>query len=251
MMDESRPFSAILFRLIFLSLCLLFAIGGGLYYYLVVVNDPIEKYIAANNIYLVEGRLVKDKEKHEIDFIFFNEIPKDTVNAFMAMEDSRFFSHFGVDYIGVLRALWVNILSNELQQGGSTITQQLAKNLFLEHERTMDRKLTEIRIALALENRYSKQEIFEMYLSQIYFGHGNCGIRQAARAYFNKEAAELTLAEGALLAGIIQAPNAFAPVNGWDTAVNRQKLVLERMEELKMISTEEAETARTEAKSWR
>ena len=251
MMDESRPFSVTVFRYIFISLCLLFAIGGGLYYYLVVVNDPIAEHIEENNIYLVEGRLVKNKEEHDINFIFFSEIPEDTVNAFVAMEDARFFHHSGVDYIGVLRALWVNIVSQELQQGGSTITQQLAKNLFLEHDRTVDRKLTEIRIALALENIYSKQEILEMYLSQIYFGHGNRGIRQAAQAYFNKEATELTLGEGALLAGIIQAPNAFAPVNGWDTAVNRQKLVLERMEELKKITAEEAEAARSEAKRWR
>lgn len=247
---SSKP--SALSKLIYLTIiiCILLAAGSGLYYWLVIRENPIAMHIDESNIYILEGKMVKEKEQRNINYILLEEMPDHLINAFIAMEDTRFFNHRGVDYIGIVRAVVVNISNLEIRQGGSTITQQLARNLFLDHYQTLDRKLTEIRIALALEHRYTKEEILEMYLNQIYFGHGNWGISQAAGAYFNSEVTELDLGESAVLAGIIQAPNAFAPVSSWDQAENRQKLVLDRMLELQLITREESEAAIRETANW-
>src|SRR6185437_14720772 len=139
------------------------------------------------------------------------ELPDYVPKAFIAIEDRRFYSHHGVDPWGILRALAADVLRRGASQGGSTITQQLAKNLFLTHERTVSRKLQELVLALWLERKFSKKDILELYLNRVYFGAGAYGVEAAAQRYFNKSARELKLAEAAMLAGLVRSPSRLAP----------------------------------------
>lgn len=161
--------------------------------------------------------------------------------AVIAMEDARFWRHPGVDPIGIVRAALSYWRKDGMLQGASTITQQLAKNLFLSPERTFTRKVREAFLALALEVRYSKRELLELYLNRVYFGGGAYGIEAAARVYFNKGAGDLDLGEAALLAGLLPAPNRYSPLRDMDTARERRRLVLERMARLGVITQEEAD----------
>jgi penicillin-binding protein 1A len=145
------------------------------------------------------------------DAVPLNEIPDTLIKATLATEDRRFFDHFGVDIIGTARALLENARANEVVQGGSTITQQLAKNLFLSPERSLKRKLKEAFLALLLESRYTKREILKMYLDRAYMGGGAFGVEAASQFYFNKSVRQINLAEAALLAGLFKAPSKFAP----------------------------------------
>lgn len=175
------------------------------------------------------------------------EIPSDVIRAVLAAEDAGFFEHPGLSLTGILRALWSNWTGGEIRQGGSTITQQLAKNLFLSSERTVSRKLREAVLAAFLEWRYSKEEILEGYLNRIFWGRSGSanliGIGAAAWAYFGKRPEELTLAEGALLAGIIPAPAEFSPFRNPAVAKRRRDAVLERMVTLGWVSRSEASAA--------
>ncbi len=177
----------------------------------------------------------------------FEKIPQDLKNAFIAIEDNDFYNHFGVNPMAILRAFWVNLRKGYKAQGGSTITQQLAKNAFLKNpEKTYKRKIQEALLAIQLERTYTKDEIFEFYLNTIYFGHGANGVQAAAQTYFGKDVSELTLAESALLAGIANAPGRYSPFKDREAAKNRRAVVLNKMVELKIISKEEAETAKKE-----
>lgn len=158
-----------------------------------------------------------------------DEIPTDLKNAFIAVEDKRFFKHFGFDFIGIGRAAINNLKSGHVVEGGSTITQQLAKNLFLSDERSFSRKFDELFYALKLEALYSKEEILEMYLNVIYFGSNAYGIESASKIYFNKSVSDLTLKECAMLAGIPQAPSIYNPIANKSIAMKRQQIVLEVM----------------------
>ena len=131
----------------------------------------------------------------------------------LATEDSRFYSHHGIDPIGILRAIWVNVVHSGVAEGGSTITQQLARNAFLSQDRTLKRKISEALLALKIEQHYTKQEILEMYMNQIYFGQGAYGVQSAAHVYFGKDVRDLTLAQCAMLAGLPQSPNYYSPFN--------------------------------------
>lgn len=157
------------------------------------------------------------------------QIPKDLQNAFVAVEDARFYEHAGIDPRGILRALWANISDGSVAEGGSTITQQLAKNAYLTQERTLRRKVQEMFLALQLEREYTKQEILEFYLNQIYFGQGAYGVQAAARTYFGKDVSELNLNECAMLAGIPKSPNYYSPFNNLAAAQARKAIVLEQM----------------------
>ncbi len=159
-------------------------------------------------------------------YVPYKDIPEGLVKAVLATEDRRFFYHFGLDPIGLLRAASRNWRSGEVMQGGSTITQQLAKNLFLKPERTMSRKAEEFILALWLESRFTKQDILELYLNRVYFGSGNYGIAAAAYSYFAKTPQDLTLAEAALLAGLIKAPSYFSPTVNMDRSRARAKEIL-------------------------
>jgi penicillin-binding protein 1A len=171
------------------------------------------------------------------------ELPDYAPNAFVAIEDRRFYSHRGVDPLGIARALIADIFRRGAAQGGSTITQQLAKNLFLTQERTVNRKLQEIVLALWLEHKFSKTQILELYLNRVYFGAGAYGIEGAAQRYFGKSARQVTLAEAAMLAGLVQAPSRLSPSHNLQGAQRRAALVLADMQELKMIAPAAAKLA--------
>lgn len=180
----------------------------------------------------------------------YEELPPRLVAALTAIEDRRFFSHPGVDWRGIVRALYRNVVSGRVVQGGSTITQQLIKNQFLTPERTVERKLTEAMMALALERRLTKEQILTLYSDHIYLGHSGgvsvYGFKQAARVYFGKSLDELTLGEAAFLAGLVQAPNRYAPYARLDDALVRRDTVLDAMVETGAISAQEAAAAKQE-----
>ncbi len=174
-------------------------------------------------------------------------VPEHVQKAFVAIEDERYYDHYGVDPYAIARAFVINLRHRQwTDQGGSTITQQLVKNAFLTPEKTLQRKVQEAWLALQMERQYSKDEILEMYLNQIYFAHGSYGIEAAANTYLDKETGELTLAEAALLAGIPRSPNYYSPFNNPDIALQRQDLVLSKMHELGFISESELRSAKAE-----
>lgn len=166
-------------------------------------------------------------------------LPPHLPQALLSIEDRRFYGHFGIDPIGISRALYVNYRSGELRQGGSTLTQQLAKNLFLDNERTLKRKAQEAFIALYLEQRFSKREIIELYLGRVYFGGGAYGIDAAAERFFAKPSADLTLGESAILTGLLKAPSDYAPSQSGRPAARRATLVMEAMVRDRVISPAE------------
>src|SRR5262245_1789767 len=171
------------------------------------------------------------------------EMPAYVPKAFIAIEDRRFYEHHGVDPFGIGRAFVANVLHRTVAQGGSTITQQLAKNLFLTQERTINRKLQEVVLALWLERKFSKPQILEMYLNRVYFGAGAYGIEQASQRYFGKSARQITLGEAALLAGLVKSPSRLAPTRNFDGAEKRAKIVLTAMAELSFIGRSAERTA--------
>jgi penicillin-binding protein 1A len=171
------------------------------------------------------------------------ELPAYVPKAFIAIEDRRFYDHSGVDPFGIGRALIANVLHRGVAQGGSTITQQLAKNLFLTQERTINRKLQEALLAIWLERKFSKTQILELYLNRVYFGSGAYGIEQASQHYFGKSARQITVAEAALLAGVVKSPSRLAPTRNFDGAEKRARAVLAAMAELKFISHSTERTA--------
>jgi penicillin-binding protein 1A len=171
------------------------------------------------------------------------ELPPYLPKAFIAIEDRRFYHHFGIDPIGVARAVYANVMRRGVAQGGSTITQQLAKNLFLTQERTLERKIQEVVLALWLERKYSKKQILEVYLNRMYFGAGAYGVDAAARRYFDKSARHVTLAEAAVLAGLVKSPSRLAPTRNPDGAERRAQLVLDAMADTKVISPAAAKAA--------
>lgn len=176
----------------------------------------------------------------------YEDIPDFMKKATIAIEDDKFFQHGGVDVMGIFRAAIVNMRAGEVVQGGSTITQQVAKVMFLSRERTFARKLKEFIIAFELERHLTKEEILDVYLNQIYYGHGCYGVEAAASLYFDKPAKKLTLAEMALLAGLPKAPNNYSPFNNEKGAVYRRGLVLRRMLDSHYITKEEADRANAE-----
>ena len=171
------------------------------------------------------------------------ELPSYVPQAFIAIEDRRFYEHYGVDPWGIGRALIANILHRGVSQGGSTITQQLAKNLFLTQERTVHRKLQEMLLALWLERKFSKTQILELYLNRVYFGSGAYGIEQASQRYFGKSARQISLPDAALLAGLVKSPSRLAPTRNFDGAEQRAQTVLAAMAELHFINNASAQVA--------
>jgi penicillin-binding protein 1A len=170
------------------------------------------------------------------------QLPPYVPEAVIATEDQRFYHHFGIDPIGIMRAIFVNWRAGHLVQGGSTITQQLAKNLFLTPERTMTRKIQEVMLALWIEHDYTKDQILTGYLNRVYFGSGAYGIDAAAHTYFNKPATELTLQEAAVLAGCLKAPSHYSPAAFGNASLERAKIVLMRMEDAGYITKEQLAT---------
>jgi penicillin-binding protein 1A len=172
------------------------------------------------------------------------DIPITMQQAIIAVEDNRFYRHIGFDIEGILRATLVNLQTGSLQEGGSTITQQLIKNLFLTQERTWVRKFEEVILAVDMEARYTKEEILELYLNTIYFGSGGQGITKAAKVYFGKKPADLTLAESSLLAGLPNAPSLYSPYVDFPAAKQRQAVVLAAMVRYNYIGPATAQEAK-------
>ena len=172
--------------------------------------------------------------------VALKDLPPYLPKAFIAIEDRRFYSHYGVDPVGIARAAVANIMHRGVSQGGSTLTQQLAKNLFLTQERTMARKLQEVELALWLERKHSKNEILELYLNRVYFGSGAYGVEAAAQRYFGKSAKNVTVAEAAMLAGLVKSPSRLAPNRNPEGAEARAGIVLAAMAENKFITSAQA-----------
>ena len=175
-----------------------------------------------------------------------DQVPQNLQDAFVAVEDNRFYDHIGVDPRGIARAIWANLRGRTVSEGGSTITQQLAKNAYLTQDRTLKRKIQEVFLALRLEHQYTKSEILELYLNQIYFGQGAYGVQAAARTYFGKDVEDLTLNECAMLAGIPKSPNYYSPLNNLQAAQERKATVLDQMVKYGYLDSATAEKTKTE-----
>jgi len=175
--------------------------------------------------------------------ITLKDLPPYVGKAFVAIEDRRFYSHFGLDIPGLARAMMNNLMARHMEQGGSSLTQQLAKNIFLTQERSLERKVQEAILALWLERHYSKDQILEMYINRVYFGAGAYGIEAAAQRYFNKPAKSLSIAQAAMLAGLMKAPSKLAPNKNIAAAQARAQLVVQAMLDLGVISPAEAKAA--------
>lgn len=194
-------------------------------------------------VYSTDGRMLASYGQVVGESLKYDQIPKELIAAVIATEDRRFFDHSGIDPIGVLRASVRNALAGGIVQGGSTITQQLAKNVFLTADRTLSRKFQEVLLAIWLENHFSKKEIMELYLNRVYLGAGNYGVDAAAYHYFNKSARKVNLQEAALLAGLLKAPSRYAPTSDPEAARNRTKQVILNMQDADLISEKEAQLA--------
>ncbi len=199
----------------------------------------------ATRIYADGGELIASLFRENRQVVPLTEVPPMIRQAVLAIEDERFYSHRGVDPRAIARALWRNVREAELVEGASTITQQLARTVFLTQERAIGRKVSEILLAIEIERRLTKEEILERYLNQVYFGQGAYGIEMAARVYFGKPVKNVTLPEAALLAGLLRAPSLYSPYRNFAGAKQRQEAVLAKMASLGFISTEEAASART------
>lgn len=202
-------------------------------------------FIVGYSVYsdtLKEKPLISRMDEIENDehFVPFSELPKNYINAVVAVEDHRFYDHGPIDFIAIGRAIWVNVTNFELREGGSTITQQLAKNVILSQDETATRKLGEIVAAFDIEKNYSKDDILALYVNTCYFGEGYYGIYDASMGYYNKEPKDLTLDEATMLAGVPNAPSVYAPTVNPDLAKKRQEHVLNKMVEYGYISKEEA-----------
>lgn len=205
------------------------------------------KPAASSQIYDVHGNLITTVHATENRLpVKLSQVPKDLQNAFIATEDNRFYSHHGVDPIGIMRAIWVNIAHDGVAEGGSTITQQLARNAFLTQDRTLKRKIMEAMLAIRIEQYYTKQEILEMYLNQIYFGQGAYGVQAAAHVYFGKNVQDLDLAQSAMLAGLPQSPNYYSPLTNYKAGKVRQAVVLGQMVKYDYIDQATADKAKDE-----
>jgi membrane peptidoglycan carboxypeptidase len=209
--------------------------------------DPSQGVLAAGDVIVLDrhGQLIEDwnHEGHYHVNLTLAQMGKYAPAATLAAEDRNFYHHGGVDASSTLRALWVDVTSGGLNQGGSTITQQLVKIQLLTPQKSFERKLHEMVLAVALEQRFSKDQILSMYMNRVYYGHGAYGIGAAARTYFSKDAKDLTPAQAALLAGLIQAPTAYDPKTHYDLAHERELYVLQGMVSTNAISATDAEQA--------
>jgi penicillin-binding protein 1A len=233
-------------------LALLFAwgiIGGGVFLSRWISELPDTRGLLAQGpshditILDVHGRQIARRGLTQGTMVDVSQLPSYVPNAFISIEDRRFRDHFGLDPIGLGRAAFENMIAGHVTQGGSTLTQQLAKNLFLDPKRTFDRKAQEAFLALYLESRYSKNQILTLYLNRVYFGDGMTGIEAAAEGFFGKPAAQLTLPEAAMLAGSVKAPTRYNPVFHPDASVARGGVVLRAMEDAGYITDGQREAA--------
>lgn len=234
--------------ILIISVLIIGFLAGG---YLTIANgvppiSELKKYRATDGtkVYADDDTLIGEFKVEKGIYVPLDNMTAHLKNAVIAVEDSRFWQHKGIDYIGIGRALVKDIMSASLKEGGSTITQQLTKIMFLTPEKTIRRKLKEAQLAIKLEKELSKKEILELYLNKVYFGHGAYGVEMASRLYFGKPVSQITLPEAALLAGLIKAPNTYSPYNNLVRAKERQEIVLARMEAEGYIKPSEREALR-------
>ena len=195
-------------------------------------------------IYDINGKLLTNlHEEENRQVVPLDKISSHLKLSVLAIEDSNFYQHGGINPLGILRAAVTNYQAGQTVQGASTLSMQLVKNLYLTPERAFSRKLAEAVLALRIEQLLSKDELFELYLNQVYWGHNTYGVETAAQSYFNKSAEELSLAESAMMAGIIKAPEGYSPFVDFDLAKEQQSIVLKRLVELKWITPDEADAA--------
>lgn len=251
----SKPKKVFKFTLKSISLCILcvipvtaLAVGGYLYYVISSLPEVSSlktyQHSHATEVYSDEGRKIGEFTTERRYPVKFESIPKHVLQAFVAAEDAHFYEHSGVDYNGILRAIYSNVTRGKFAQGGSTITQQVARAIVLEtKKKEITRKIREMVLAHRMEQQLTKAEILNLYLQEIYLGHGAYGIGAAARNYFNKKVEDLNVAEGALLAGLPQRPNDWNPFHNPDRAKSRQAYVLKRMQEENFITAKVAQKA--------
>ena len=213
--------------LIGLSIALLIIGNGYTMYKEAIEKEPLEEKVTE----------IRGKES----YTEFSELPQMYVNAVISVEDKRFFKHGGIDIIAIGRAAINDIKAMSYVEGGSTITQQLAKNMYFTQEKIMERKIAEVFMAWKIEANYSKEDIFELYVNSIYFGNGYYTVREACTGYFNKDISEMTDYECIMLAGIPNAPSVYAPTVNPELAKQRQKQVMDKMIENGYLTEEEAE----------
>jgi penicillin-binding protein 1A len=236
-------------KLLLLGFLLILAAAAGLFLTVIFQLPSIEKietYLPSEStlLYSSDGKiLARLHEEENRRVVPLSQISADMQKAVIAVEDPRFYYHHGFDWYGILRATIKNAVYGRIVEGGSTITQQLARNLFLTKKKTLNRKLGEIILALQIERRYTKEEILELYLNQVYFGHNAYGVESAANLYFGKPAARLNLAESAMLAGLIRGPEFFSPYRNYGSAKERQIFVLNRMLEQRLVDERDAKLA--------
>ena len=230
-------------------------VGGMLWYYAQDLPDlgQLQNYQPSlvTQVYSNDKQLIGQFFIERRILTPLSQIPEHLRRAVIAVEDVRFFEHPGLDYIGILRAAWTNLRRGGKVEGASTITQQLARSLFLSSERTFDRKVRELVLAYKMELVSSKEQILETYLNQIYFGQGAYGVAAAAQSYFGKDLSALTVAEAAFLAGLPKSPNHFSPFKNYARAKKRQEHVLDRMEEAGFITPPQRDEAVAEPLSFR
>jgi len=227
----------------FILLCFSVFCAGAVYFlYDLPDMDKVKPLDTRPSIVVLadDGTLIARYGGLQGDVVTMKDVPASLKYAVMAVEDRRFYSHFGIDPIGLTRAMWTNLRERRWVQGGSTITQQLAKNLFLTPDKTLRRKVQEALMALRIEHKYTKDEILLAYLNRVYFGDGAYGVDAAAKTYFNKPASKLNLYESAVLAGLLKAPSHFSPSNNPDLAMARAKVVIKTMEEAGYIDAKRA-----------
>jgi penicillin-binding protein 1A len=236
-----------------LALLILFVLGGlgvGLaaLWVFTILPRSLPPVTALENFEPVQGSKIFDDSDELITefhverriFVPLAQIPQALKEAIIATEDARFYSHFGVDPMGIARAVYQNFRHGRIVEGGSTITQQLAKVLFLTPDKSLDRKLKEAVLAVELERRYPKDRLLEMYLNQIYFGHGAFGVEAASRTFFGKSVKDLSIAESALLAGLPKAPSTYSPFEHPEAAKRRRATVLARMVDVNVLKDAES-----------
>src|SRR5438552_10331172 len=197
-----------------------------------------------NTVFDVDGKIYSRLAGANGLQVLFDEVSPCFVAALLAREDTRFYQHKGIDWRGILRALVRDVLSGSAKEGASSITQQLARNSLPLGGRTFNRKILEAMVALRIEEKFTKQQILELYINRIYFGTGCYGVETASQAYFGKNASKLNLSEAALLAGLIRSPNRFSPLKNPEGAAIQRNAVLDRLVELKRISAAQAEPAK-------
>jgi len=232
---------SIAFHLVFIAGA---ALLGAFVYFTATIPDPVmlrhKESAPVVRILAADGSLLAERGG-SAPYVPIDLLPRHLVHAVLAIEDRRFFSHWGIDFSGLGRAALTNLRAGRVVQGGSTITQQLAKNIILNSERTVWRKLNELVLALWLETRLSKPDILELYLNRVYFGFGAYGVEAASRRFFDKSARDLTTAEAAVLAGLLKAPSRYSPAWNPNLARDRGQSVLAKMVEAGFVSPVEAE----------